>query len=198
MKAKLGAMSPEEIATKSHAASQRLMNLPEYRDAQVLMLYLPIPQEVDTASLALHAWQEEKIVLAPKVDWSQRHMLAVRIHSLDDGLTTGAFGLREPTVGNPWPIEEIDLIVVPALAYDRSGGRLGRGGGFYDRFLAEPGMRAVTCGLGFDEQVVDELPAERHDYPVSILVTDKELLRFELPDSASPHSPDATSGEMDA
>ncbi|MHC4294301.1 MAG: 5-formyltetrahydrofolate cyclo-ligase, partial [Planctomycetota bacterium] len=75
MKATLAAMSPEEISTRSYAACERLMKLPEYLNAQVLMLYLPIPQEVDVATVALHAWQSEKIVLAPKIDWSQRHML---------------------------------------------------------------------------------------------------------------------------
>ena len=182
MKAKLAAMSPAEASAKSAKACLALVALPEFRGAEVVMLYLPTPQEVDTAQVALHAWQADKTVLAPKVNWSQKHMLAVEIRSLDDGLATSRLTVREPAEGAACPPEEIDFIIVPALAYDRRGGRLGRGGGFYDRFLAQPGLRAVRCGLGFDEQVVEELPAEAHDRPVDILVTDKEVLRFSRSD----------------
>jgi len=184
MKARLAAMSPEVISTKSYAACEKLIALPEYHRARSVMLYLPISQEVDTAGIALHAWQHGKTVLAPKVSWQQRHMLAVAIHSLDDGLVHGKYGIREPLDGEPWPVEEIDFIVIPALAYDRLGGRLGRGGGFYDRFLADPNIRALSCGLGFDEQVVDELPVHAHDLPVTVLVTDKRVLRFDPADQA--------------
>ena len=193
MKAKLAAMSPEAISTKSLSASKKLIALREYRDAQALMLYLSIPQEVDTAEIALHAWAHAKTVLAPKVNWAQRHMLAMRIHSFDDEMVCSAFGIREPADGTVWPVEEIDLIIVPALAYDRTGGRLGRGGGFYDRFLSGPGVRAVTCGLGFEVQVVDELPTQKHDYPVDMLVTDREVLEFRShgsPDGCGDCSPE--------
>lgn len=178
MKATLASMPPTEAMRKSYAACKLMIGLPEFKSADVVMLYLPIPQEVDLSEVALHAWQQDKTVLAPKVNWSQRHMLAMQIHSMDDGVITGEYGVPEPDDGPIWPVEEIDLIIVPALAYDRTGARLGRGGGFYDRFLAGPGMKAVTCGLAFVEQLVDDLPADKHDQPVDILVTDKEVLRF--------------------
>jgi 5-formyltetrahydrofolate cyclo-ligase len=105
-------------------------------------------------------------------------MAAMEIRSLRDGLTLGRLGIHEPAGGQPWLVEAIDFIVVPALAFDHRGYRLGRGGGFYDRFLALPDLRAVTCGLGFAEQVVDEVPVAPHDRPVKLLVTDKGVLRF--------------------
>ena len=88
-------------------------------------------------------------------------------------------GITTYKIGQVWPLEDIDFIIVPALAYDHNGGRLGRGGGFYDRFLAHTEVKAVTCGLAFSEQLVDELPIHAHDYPVQILVTDKDVIRFE-------------------
>ncbi len=183
MKALLAAMTPDEVASQSQAACEKLIALDEYQQARAIMLYLPTPQEVDTAEIALHAWQHGKTVLAPKVNRQQRHMLAMEIHSFDDGLVTGSFGLREPhDNATVWPSEEIDLIIVPALAYDVTGGRLGRGGGFYDRFLSEPCVSAVTCGLGFAEQLVDELPLHSHDWPVDLLVTDREVRRFNATD----------------
>ena len=179
MKARLASIAPQDVLERTRAACRSLIDLPEYRDARVIMLYLPIPQEVDPAQVALHAWGQGKTVLAPKVDWSQRHMLAVQIHSMDDGVVRGKYGVPQPPPDGPvYPVEEIDLVIVPALAYDRTGGRLGRGGGFYDRFLSGLDVTAVTCGLAFTEQLVDQLPADRHDRPVDILVTDKEVLRF--------------------
>ena len=170
---------PREVAAdKSHAACTALVALREFQAADAVMIYLPMPAEVDSAAVALHAWQQDKTVLVPKVDWEQRHMMAVEIRSLEDDLPEGKYGIRQPATGSPWPVEDIDFIVVPALAYDRRGNRLGRGSGFYDRFLATAGMRAVTCGLAFQEQVLDLLPIHQHDRGVDLLVTDAEVLRF--------------------
>ena len=129
-------------------------------------------------TIALAAWRSGKTVLSPKVVWELRQMVPTEIHSLEEGLVRTRQGLREPAEGRQWPDEDIDLIVVPALAYDRSGNRLGRGGGFYDRFLARPGLRATTCGLAFDEQLVDSVPVHTKDYPIDVLVTDRGVLRF--------------------
>ncbi|MDY6912993.1 MAG: 5-formyltetrahydrofolate cyclo-ligase [Planctomycetota bacterium] len=178
MKATLASMPAAAVAAKSGAACNALMALPEFRRAGVVMLYLSICGEVDTAPIALGAWQAGKTVLAPKMLWQSRRMLAVEIHSLETNLVTADFGLREPAEGQPRPASEIDFIVVPALAYDRKGNRLGRGGGIYDRFLASPGLRAVTCGLAFAEQVGVEVPVCDHDRPVDLLVSDAEVLRF--------------------
>jgi len=106
-------------------------------------------------------------------------MVAVTCRSIDDDeMLVDQFGIRTPKNGQMWPYEDIDLIVVPALAFDRQGNRLGRGGGFYDRFLAEPRVHAVTVGLGFAEQLVEELPTHHYDRPVDMLVTDQHVLRF--------------------
>ncbi len=177
MKAALAAMDPEATAAKSRSACKRLIALDEFRAARVVMLYLPIPREVDTVPIALAAWQDAKTVVVPKVGWEQRHMIAVRCRSMDEEMVEDRYGLRTPTAGEPLPVDQIDLIVVPALAYDRQGRRLGRGGGFYDRFLSAPQVKAVSCGLAFHEQVVDQVPCDEKDYPVDILVTNREVLR---------------------
>ena len=180
MLATLAAMPAKTAAAKSHQACQRLIGLEEFRSAQTVMIYLPMPREVDTTPLALAAWQDGKTVVAPRVFWGQRHMVPVLCRTLrDEDISPGRFGVREPLEGEPWPLEEIDLVVAPALAFDRKGHRLGRGGGFYDRFLASPLLEATACGLGFAEQVVDDLPVADNDHRLDILVTDKEVLRFE-------------------
>jgi len=178
MKATLAAIPPEQAAAESRAAREKLIALEEFRTARAVMLYLPIPGEVDCVPVALAAWQDAKTVLVPKVGWEQRHMIPVRCRSIDDEMIEDRYGLRTPAGGEPWPAEEIDLIVVPALAYDRQGHRLGRGGGFYDRFLAREDVKAVTCGLAFHQQVVDQVPCDPNDHPVDILVTDRQVLRL--------------------
>jgi len=177
MKAALGAMGADSAAEMSRAACQSVVELAEYQRAQSVMLYAPLAGEVNCRPIAVAAWKDDKAVLLPRVTWEARQMVAVPVESLDHPTVTGRNGLREPE-GEPWPIEQIDLIVVPGLAYDRQGNRLGRGGGFYDRFLASPALAAHTCGLAFAIQIVGELPVHPNDYPVKVLVTDKEVLRF--------------------
>jgi 5-formyltetrahydrofolate cyclo-ligase len=78
----------------------------------------------------------------------------------------------------PVPFEEIDLVVTPALGFDRKGNRLGRGGSFYDRFFTNKELKAPRCGFAFAEQVVDSIPATERDEPVDFLVTDEEIIYF--------------------
>lgn len=176
---KLLAIGPDEAAAKSQAACRTVAALAEFKDAGAVMIYLPIPGEVDTAHLALTAFQQAKTVLVPKVDWTQRHMISVTYRSLDDEMIEDKYGVRVPAAGEPWPVEDIDFVIVPALGYDLRGHRLGRGGGFYDRFIGQPKMRATTCGIAFEVQVVEQLPIDDHDQPIDMLVTDTRTLRFE-------------------
>jgi 5-formyltetrahydrofolate cyclo-ligase len=141
------------------------------------MLYLSMPSEVDTAALALRCWQEGKQVMVPKVSWDQRRILPVEISTLKDGLTTTG-PVREPITGKPCPIDLIDLVIVPGLGFSTNGFRIGRGMGFYDRFLAQADFVGRSCGLAFEEQVVDTLPVLDHDVPLNMLATNMGLRRF--------------------
>ena len=105
-------------------------------------------------------------------------MIPVQINSLDTGFSTGASGLRNPIAGVPVPFEEIDLVVTPALGFDRKGNRLGRGGSYYDRFFANDKLRAYKCGFAYAEQVIDSIPVTEHDKPVDSLVTDNGVMFF--------------------
>lgn len=181
MRATLAEMSPETAADKSRLACAALTRLAEFSQSQVVMLYMAIPDEADPAEAALAAWKSGKTVLVPRVSWARRSMKAVEIHSLHAGLVRTSQGIDEPTGGKVWPVDRIDMVVVPALAFDRFGNRLGRGGGFYDRFLASPQLKAITCGLAFSQQLVGPmpLPVHDHDCPVDLLVTDKDVLHFD-------------------
>ena len=171
-------MTDQQRLEKSNLACQNLIKTPEFQKAVIVMAYLALPRELDTAQAILYAWQHKKNIAVPKVSWQQRHMIPVQIHSLDTGLSVEPSGLRSPISGLPVPLEDIDLIVTPGMAFDRKGNRLGRGGSYYDKFFAHKTVRAVTCGFAFDEQIVDSVPTSEHDIPVDILVTDKEVLYF--------------------
>ena len=173
-------MSPSLRRQKSALAQQALVALPEFQAAGSVMIYLPMKEEVDTSIIAQHAWQTHKHVLAPCVHLPDHTMQVFPIHSMLQGLVPGPYDILEPRDGEPWPAERIDFIVVPGLGFNRRGGRLGRGAGFYDRFMAQVGWKAtaVFCGLAFAEQVVDDIPMFDHDEPVDIVVTDKEVLDF--------------------
>jgi 5-formyltetrahydrofolate cyclo-ligase len=178
LREKLAAMSEGVRHQKSIAACSFVASTAEFQAARVVMLYLSMPTEVDTSPLALKAWQAGKTVVVPKVSWDQRRMLPVEISSLTDHMTTSGPGVREPSGGKPVPVDFIDFVVVPGLGFTERGYRIGRGMGFYDRFLAQGEFIGSSCGLAFDEQIVPELPVLDHDIPLSMLATDRGLRRF--------------------
>ncbi len=170
------AMPPQQRKDKSRQACRNLISTEQFQNASIIMMYLSLPHEVDTSDAILHAWQLGKTVAVPKISWQQRHMIPVRINSLDTGFSTGAWGLRNPLTGIPIPFGQIDLVVAPALGFDRKGNRLGRGGSFYDRFFANQDLTASRCGLAFAEQVLESIPTTDNDEPVDFLVTDEEVV----------------------
>jgi len=117
--------------------------------------------------------------VVPKVSWDQRRMLPVEITSLNTGIThTSAWHIPEPVAGNPIPVDMIDLVIVPGLGFSANGYRIGRGMGFYDRFLAQNEFVGVSCGLGFEAQLIDDIPVLDHDMPLNMLVTEARRMHF--------------------
>jgi 5-formyltetrahydrofolate cyclo-ligase len=168
----------EQIGTRSLRAAHRLFEQPEYVRAEAVMVFLSLHSEVDTTPLVLRAWQDGKRVLAPKVSWNQRRMLPLEFRSLTEDLADSTMGIREPVSGIPFPVGLIDLVIVPGLGFDEYGNRVGRGRGFYDRFLANAEFEGVACGLAFEEQVVPSIPAGPLDRQVDLVITDEKVRRF--------------------
>ena len=175
MRQRLAAMAAGDLTGKSAVACSRLIELPEFTDARVVMAYLHMPAELAVTAAIEAAWAEGKTVLVPRVDLPTRHMDAIAITSFD-AMVPGAYDILEP-LGEPFNVSRIDLIIVPGLAFDRSGNRLGQGAGFYDRFLSRRGMRAALVAVGFDEQVVARVPTAASDWPMDAIVTDKDIIR---------------------
>jgi len=164
---------------KSKKACENLVSTQQFKDASVIMMYLAVPHETDCTEAILHAWQQEKTVLVPKVSWEHKHMIPVEIHSMETDFSMEISGLRNPVNGVPMPFNEIDLIVTPGLAFDKKGNRLGRGGAYYDRFFEDEDVNAVRCGFGFAEQFIDSVPTESHDQMMDFMVTDDAVVSFD-------------------
>ncbi len=174
-----------ELTDRSVDAAGYLFDSAEFARADVVMLFLSMPHEIDTRPLAVRAWQLGKTVTAPLISFAQRHMIPVEVRSLSDPMETDERGLSNPVNGQPVPVDEVDLVVVPGLGFDLAGHRLGRGAGFYDRFLSQPAFTGSTCGYALDDQVVDAVPAHSHDVPLDMLVTDRRVVRFSSAGSRS-------------
>lgn len=181
LRQRLATISPTERHDRSLAIADLTSPTPEWQKARTILLYLSLPDEVDTRPLLERALAQGKRLAVPKViDEEAREMTAVEVRSLAEAdLVEGHYGVRIPP-GNPKPIPlgQIDLAIVPGLGFSRRGQRIGRGLGYYDRFLSRPDLEATLCGLGFALQVMDELPSDVHDRSVKLLVTEGEVLRF--------------------
>lgn len=176
----LRCVDPEALKERSAAACELLEASDEFQRAMCVMVFLPLEYEVDARPLAMRAWQMGKTVAVPLVSYEQRHMMAVEIRSLGEPMDCDRYGVQSPTNGRPIPEAMIDLVIVPGLGFDMNGKRLGRGGGFYDRFLARPGFagRPVACGLAMEQQIVTEIPTQPHDIRLNMLATERRILRF--------------------
>ena len=165
-------LSPREVAGLSVAIQEQLLALEEYRAARVIHAYVGVKaNEVRTDRILLETLESGRRLVVPRVEGGE--LAHHEIGALSE-LRAGAFGLLEPASSAPVvDPAEIDLVVVPGVAFDRSGNRLGLGRGYYDRFLA--GVRAVKAALLYRMQLVEEVPAGEGDVPVDLLVTEDEV-----------------------
>ncbi len=159
---------------RSLKIQRELLASEEFRDSKTVMAYVSLPTEVGTFYFIKEALERGKRVAVPYVEPRNQTIIASELTAIDC-LEKGPLGIYEPKDGlaRTVPLKEIDLIVIPAIAYDRKNIRLGRGKGCYDRFLANDDLSsAKTIGLAFHFQVVGCLPSNHHDMPVSRVITD--------------------------
>lgn len=162
----------------------RLINSEFYRNADVIFAFVSFRSEVDTHRFISYAIEDKKTICVPKIRSKQRGMELFRIESLSD-LEPGFFGVLEPKDTCPEAnIGDIDLVLMPGMAFDREGGRVGYGGGFYDKFLVEMGRKVHSIALAYDFQVLDEVPMDSRDIPIDGVITDKELILTSVHDTS--------------
>ncbi|MGI6036748.1 MAG: 5-formyltetrahydrofolate cyclo-ligase [Limnochordia bacterium] len=164
---------------KNALIAHRLQNLPAFKKARGIMFYHSLPDEVQTKGLLEEAWRAGKRVALPHTHRQLWQLIPGWVRGEDD-LVAGVWGIKEPDPSRlRWVyLGDLDLVIVPGLAFDRRGYRIGYGGGFYDRFLARLPDETLKIGLAFQEQVVEKVPTEEYDQPLDMLITDAELIDF--------------------
>ena len=166
------------IKHNSDKITDKLLNLDCIKNAKNIMLYLDFNNEVSTDSLIKKLLNLGKIVSSPITLKEERKLIPSQITDLKNGIQYGAYNIREPKpeCSPAINIKDLDVVIVPAVAYDKNCYRLGYGGGFYDRFLENLRKDAVTIGIAFDLQIFDEVPKEPHDAQLDYIVTESRIL----------------------
>lgn len=137
--------------------------------AQNILIYNSLPDELSTKNI-ISRWHRTKNIFLPRVNGDNLEILPYDADSLEKG----AFNIYEPMGKNTCDISIIDMIIVPAIAYDRNGNRIGRGKGYYDRLLQN--AKALKIGVGYEFQLISDIPSESHDIPVDIIVTPNHFI----------------------
>ena len=169
---KRNSLSKQEILEKSEKIEDKLFNLEHFRKSKTIMFFVSFNSEVDTRNMIKKSFQN-KTVVVPKV--AQHEIEPSIIIDIDNLIPAGKFGIFEPIEAMKIAYKNIDLVLVPGIAFDKTGHRIGYGFGYYDKFLKKV-PKAIKIGLCFDFQIVDKIPHEEHDVPVDFVVTEERVL----------------------
>jgi len=167
---RLAGMAGDDRVAASTRARALLERQPLWKRAQSVLFYAPLAEELDVWPLLKQVIEAGKIAALPAFESISGSYNACQVQHLEADLKTGKFGIREPEDHcQKLSLNRLDLILVPGVAFDLQGRRLGRGKGYYDRLLAA--VSGTRCGVAFDEQIVAEVPAEPHDASVNCILT---------------------------
>lgn len=171
-------LSTPAIMAKSGAIARRLLARPEFNEARTIMFYVSQGSEVHTHRMIRETIRMGKRVAVPVALEKGKKLLPVVIRDFDLELFPGARGILEPRLGKnrQIPPAEIDLVILPGVAFDPGGNRVGRGHAYYDTFLKEVRPSIPRIGLAFERQVLKKVPRAAHDVPVTQVITEKRLI----------------------
>ena len=170
---KLKNQKEEDRERKSGVILEKLFTDPGFQCSHTILFYASFAGEVDTFDMMKRAQKQGKRIALPAISLPQKTMIPCFVNNLDEELEKGPYGIRQPRTSRAraLTVDEIDLSIVPGVAFDKQNHRLGRGAGYYDRFLSSfpPGKLAI--GLAYDFQIVDSLPVEEHDISVTRVIS---------------------------
>lgn len=176
LKTQLKALSTFEHELRSRAAAVRFLAHEAYKNARTIFAFASFRKEIATDIVVASALSDGKRLALPRADAAG----GLKFHAVVDvakDLALGRFGILEPLeTCAEVAASEADLILVPGVAFTARGERLGQGGGFYDRYLAQPDVRATLCALAFEFQIVERLPVEAHDRAVKTIFTETRTI----------------------
>lgn len=173
MKIKRSALSKEFADEKSKTICKRFSETDVYKKSHFIAAYMSIKNEVDLKSLIDRAFADGKRVCIPVTDTKTNNMFLSEIFK-DDDFESGAFGIKEPKIKRRTDAKSVDLMLVPGLAFDFSGGRIGWGKGYYDRLI--PQVSSVLVGIGYEFQLCGAVETQEHDCKMDYILTESEMV----------------------
>jgi 5-formyltetrahydrofolate cyclo-ligase len=170
---KLRSQNKEQRRSKSEKIRGKLYAHEKFKAADTVMFYISEDIEVDTEQMIRDSLKSGKKVAVPITVVSQNKLIASLLVDFDKELSKGPYGILQPKsdFARPVPLKKIDVVIVPGVAFDSKGHRLGHGTGYYDRFLSKIPQSVHTLGLAFDFQMVDSLPVSSHDIAVKEVIS---------------------------
>jgi len=175
---RLQALTEAQRAEKNRRITESLFDFANFREAKVSLLYIDHGNEVKTGQILKRCFQINKIVVLPAFDEETHRTQLFKIDNLDSSLRPGPRGVSEPHPAKCKlvPIENIDIAIVPGIAFDEKGGRIGSGKGYYDRLIPDLAITTRKVALAMEEQVLAQVPMESHDKHVDIIITDERII----------------------
>lgn len=164
VRAEIAKLTEEDKREQSAQIFNHIESLDVVADASVIALFASLADEPQTHSI-IERLARDKRVLLPRIEGDN-----MDFYDISEGIHHGAFGIMEPSAAMPITPSEIDVMIVPGVAFTRKGARLGRGKGFYDRYLSREGFRAATIGVCYPCQIVEQIPTEEHDKKIEYII----------------------------
>lgn len=178
MATQIGKLSAAEIKEKTRDIEKRLFEFANFLESKIVLLYVSGVNEVNSESVIRRAFDHNKIVVLPRGSNGSKNILLYKIDNYPKGMRTGTDGKLEPDpeLCRKVPIDCIDIAIIPGVAFDEKGGRVGPGDGFYDRLIPHLPITTRKVALALDNQVLVQVPTESHDKQVDIIITEKRII----------------------
>ncbi len=175
---KIAALSTKEIAEKTKAIEDRLFDFANFLESKIALMYVNNQNEIQTKNILLRAFHYSKIVVLPAYNPENFEMLLKKVDNLKKDLQMGPRNILQPhdTRCKIVPIEKIDIAIIPAVALDEKGARIGSGEGYYDRLIPNLSITTRKVALALEAQIIPQVPIESHDKHVDIIITEKRVI----------------------
>jgi len=174
----LNGFTEKQRAEKTRAIESKLFEFANFLEARIVLLYIDGENEVRTKNIIKRAYAFQKIVVLPAFDSGRFKVTTLKVDHPDKDLLPGPRGVAQPNPARckPVPLQKIDIAIIPGVAFDEKGARIGLGHGYYDRFIPDLPATTRKVALALEEQMIPLVPTESHDKHVDIIITDKRII----------------------
>jgi len=175
---KIEALADSELTKKYQHIEKRLFEFANFLESKISLLYMNTDYEVNTRNIVQKCFDYNKVVVLPVFEDDKRRVKLMKANQIDTDLVTGARGVLEPNPERckPIPIESIDIAIIPGIAFDEKGGRIGTGRGYYDKLIPRLSITTRKVALALECQIVAQIPMESHDRHVDIIITEDRII----------------------